>query len=268
MLEVFMKKSPLQILIGILALVLFGFATAKGYDTYQVSSAKVLNSENWGLCFSEDGQPPTANNTSEELKKYNSYYIGDTSQKKIYLTFDCGYENGYTATILDTLKDKKVSATFFLVGNYLESEPELVKRMKAEGHTIGNHTFHHKDMSSLTEEEFSLELESFEETLKQITGQESDKFYRPPQGKYSIKNLENAKKAGYKTCFWSLAYVDWYDDNQPSKEEAFDKLLGRIHNGAIVLLHSTSKTNCEILPELIDQWRAMGYEIHSLATIQ
>lgn len=262
-----MKKSPLQVFVGILALVLFGFATAKGYDTYQVSSTKVLNSESWGLGFHEDGKPPTANCSSEELAGYDAYYMGDPSSKTIYLTFDCGYENGYTEAVLDTLQEKQVPATFFLVGNYLETAPALVKRMIADGHTIGNHSFHHKDMSSLSEEEFFLELKSFEDKLTEISGCESNYFYRPPQGKYSLKNLEDAKSAGYQTCFWSLAYVDWYDDKQPTKDEAFDKLLGRIHNGAIVLLHVTSKTNCEILPELIDKWRAMGYEIHSLAEL-
>lgn len=259
-----MQKSPLRVFVGVLTMALLGITMVKGYEVHQVSSAKALTSENWGLGFSTEGEPPTANETPEELKKWDTYYIGNQEEKKIYLTFDCGYENGYTEMILDALKEADVEATFFLVGNYLETEPELVKRMVEEGHKIGNHTYHHKDMSIMGEEEFHKELNDFETKLKEITGKESDMFYRPPQGKYSTKNLEMAKAAGYKTIFWSLAYVDWYDDDQPTKEEAFDKLLARIHPGAIVLLHVTSKTNGEIMAELIQEWKDMGYTFGSL----
>lgn len=259
-----MQKSPLRVFVGVLTMVLLGITMAKGYESYQVSSAKALTSENWGLGFSTEGEAPTANETPEELKQWGAYYIGNQNEKKIYLTFDCGYENGNMESILDALKQADVKAAFFLVGNYLETEPELVKRMAEEGHIIGNHTYHHKDMSGLGEEEFKKELTDFEVKLKQITGKECDMFYRPPQGKYSTRSLQMAKNAGYKTIFWSLAYVDWYDDNQPTKEEAFSKLLKRIHPGAIVLLHSTSKTNGEILPELLQKWKDMGYTFGSL----
>ena len=259
-----MQKSPLRVFVGVITMVLLGITMAKGYESYQVSSAKALTSENWGLGFSTEGEAPTANETPEELKQWGAYYIGNQNEKKIYLTFDCGYENGNMGSILDALKQADVKAAFFLVGNYLETEPELVKRMAEEGHIIGNHTYHHKDMSGLGEEEFKKELTDFEVKLKQITGKECDMFYRPPQGKYSTRSLQMAKNAGYKTIFWSLAYVDWYDNNQPTKEEAFDKLLKRIHPGAIVLLHSTSKTNGEILPELLQKWKDMGYTFGSL----
>lgn len=259
-----MQKSPLRVFVGVITMVLLGITMAKGYESYQVSSAKALTSENWGLGFSTEGEAPTANETPEELKQWDAYYIGNQNEKKIYLTFDCGYENGNMGSILDALKQADVKAAFFLVGNYLETEPELVKRMVEEGHIIGNHTYHHKDMSGLGEEEFKKELTDFEVKLKQITGKECDMFYRPPQGKYSTRSLQMAKNAGYKTIFWSLAYVDWYDNNQPTKEEAFDKLLKRIHPGAIVLLHSTSKTNGEILPELLQKWKDMGYTFGSL----
>jgi len=259
-----MQKSPFRVLVSILTMSLLGITLAKGYEAHQVTSAKALTSENWGLGFSEEGKAPTANQTAEELRQYGAYYIGNTEGNKIYLTFDCGYENGYTEAVLDALKEAEVQGAFFLVGNYLEKEPELVKRMKEEGHLIGNHTYHHKNMAALNEEEFCEELSSFETKLEEITGEGSDMLYRPPQGKYNIKNLQMAKVNGYKTIFWSLAYVDWYDDNQPTKEEAFDKLLSRIHPGAVVLLHITSKTNSEILPELIQKWKDMGYEFGSL----
>lgn len=228
-------------------------------------SVQTVAGENWGLGFSENGKPPTANATADELKNYDTYYIGDTTKKVIYLTFDAGYENGNTPAILDALKKHKVSATFFLVGNYLETSPDLVKRMIADGHTVGNHTYTHPDMSKISSiESFQSEINKLEQKYKEVTGTELTKFYRPPQGKYSTANLEMAKKMGYKTFFWSLAYVDWYQDDQPTKEEAFNKLLNRIHPGAVVLLHSTSKTNGEILDELLTKWEEMGYSFSTL----
>lgn len=220
----------------------------------------VAENTNWGLGFKEDGKPPTGNASVADLAKHNAYYIGDTSKNIIYLTFDAGFENGNTEKILDALKKHNVKATFFLVGNYIETSPELVERMVEEGHTIGNHTYSHPDMSKISDEEsFKKELQSLESLYKETTGQELLKIYRPPQGKYCVSNLEMADKLGYKTIFWSLAYVDWYENKQPTKEEAFNKLLKRIHPGAIVLLHSTSKTNGDILDELLTKWEYMGY---------
>ena len=220
----------------------------------------VAENTNWGLGFKEDGKPPTGNASVADLAKHNAYYIGDTSKNIIYLTFDAGFENGNTEKILDSLKKHNVKATFFLVGNYIETSPELVERMVEEGHTIGNHTYSHPDMSKISDEEsFKKELQSLESLYKETTGQELLKIYRPPKGKYCVSNLEMADKLGYKTIFWSLAYVDWYENKQPTKEEAFNKLLKRIHPGAIVLLHSTSKTNGDILDELLTKWEDMGY---------
>ena len=220
----------------------------------------VAENTNWGLGFKEDGKPPTGNASVADLAKHNAYYIGDTSKNIIYLTFDAGFENGNTEKILDSLKKHNVKATFFLEGNYIETSPELVERMVEEGHTIGNHTYSHPDMSKISDEEsFKKELQSLESLYKETTGQELLKIYRPPQGKYCVSNLEMADKLGYKTIFWSLAYVDWYENKQPTKEEAFNKLLKRIHPGAIVLLHSTSKTNGDILDELLTKWEDMGY---------
>ena len=223
---------------------------------------------NWGLSFQEEGKTPVGNATFEELAKYDTFYAEQTEEKHIYLTFDVGYENGNTASILDTLKKHNVSATFFVVGTYIESDPELVKRMAEEGHIVGNHTWHHPDMSQIAAmDAFKKELEDVENAYLEVTGEEMTKFYRPPQGKYSEANLKMAQELEYKTFFWSLAYVDWYDDNQPSREEAFEKLLGRIHPGAIVLLHSTSDTNALILDELIQKWEEMGYTIRSLTEL-
>ena len=206
-----------------------------------------------------------ANASADYLKNFNAYYAENTEEKKLYLTFDAGYENGNTAAILDALKKHNAPAAFFVVGNYIETAPELVKRMTEEGHIVANHTFHHPDMSKISDmTSFQKELTQLEEMYQEVTGQPMKKYYRPPQGKYSQTNLQMAKDLGYQTFFWSLAYVDWYQDKQPTKEEAFDKLLGRIHPGAIVLLHSTSSTNARILDELLTKWEEMGYTFHSL----
>lgn len=220
---------------------------------------------NWGLSFQTEGKPPVANATAEQLAKYNACYAEMTDEKVLYLTFDAGYENGHTPAILDALKKHQVPATFFVVGNYLETSPDLVKRMVEEGHYVANHTYHHPDMSKISSKEaFQKELTDLETKYTEITGLSMPKYYRPPQGKYSEQNLQMAKDLGYTTFFWSLAYVDWYQDKQPSKEEAFEKLLGRIHPGAVVLLHSTSSTNAAILDELLTKWKAMGYTFQSL----
>lgn len=235
------------------------------FDSRATPANGSASSENWGLGFGQEGTQPTGNATVEELKKYNTSYVGNNTEKVIYLTFDAGYENGNTEPILDALKKHNVTATFFVVGHYLESAPELVKRMVTDGHFVGNHTYHHLDMSSISSKEsFEKEMKDVENKFREITGTELARFYRPPQGKYNTKNLEMAKEMGYHTFFWSLAYVDWYQDKQPSKEEAFKKLLGRIHPGAIVLLHSTSKTNGEILDELLTKWEEMGYTFRTL----
>lgn len=223
---------------------------------------------NWGLSFQEEGKPPVANASHEELSRYNAWYAQDTVDKIIYLTFDCGYENGNTPAILEALKKHEVPATFFVVGNFLTDNPDLAKQILADGHTLGNHTMHHPDMSRISDlASFEKEIRDLEETCLQVTGQEICKYYRPPQGKYSESNLKMAQQLGYQTFFWSLAYVDWYENDQPTKEEAFEKLLGRIHPGAIVLLHNTSATNGAILDELLTRWKEMGYTFGQLSDL-
>lgn len=232
----------------------------------QPSSASLsAQSENWGLGFQEEGTRPSGNASIEELKQYNAWYAQDTDEKIIYLTFDAGYENGNMPAILDALHKHQVHATFFVVGTLIREKPELIREISDAGHTVGNHTMTHPDMSGIsTKEAFQKQLKDVEALYKDATGNEMTKFYRPPQGIYSTDNLQMAKDLGYSTFFWSLAYVDWYQDKQPSKEEAFQKLLGRIHPGAIVLLHSTSSTNAEILDELLTKWKEMGYTFGTL----
>lgn len=222
-------------------------------------------SANWGLSFQAEGQTPVGNASSADLALYNACYVGDTSKKVIYLTFDCGYENGNTGKILDTLKKHHAPAAFFVVGHFIESAPELVCRMADEGFIVGNHTFHHPDMSSISDQAtFQKELDDVAALYQKTTGKELSHFYRPPRGVYSIENLKQADALGYKTILWSLAYVDWYADKQPTPEEAYSKLLPRIHPGAIVLLHQTSQTNADILDDLLTKWEDMGYSFASL----
>lgn len=219
-----------------------------------------LETGSWGLSFREEGAPPIGNAGVDQLRRYDAAYIGNTGEKVLYLTFDAGYENGCTAKILDTLKKHDVQAAFFLVGNYMQRNADLVRRMVDEGHIVGNHTMHHYDMSKISDvEAFTRELQDLETVYAGIIGEPMAKFYRPPQGIYSEDNLKNAQSLGYKTVFWSLAYVDWKNDDQPTKEAAFAKLLPRTHPGAVVLLHSTSKTNAEILDELLTKWEGEGY---------
>ena len=247
-----MRKRDLIILFGAI-----GAALVLGAGVFLGS---VMETASWGLSFRTEGAPPIGTAGRDQLKQYNAVYLGDVTDKVIYLTFDAGYENGSTEKILDTLKAQEVPAAFFLVGNYITRNADLVRRMVEEGHIVANHTMHHYDMSKLSDKAtFLKELTDLEALFKETTGREMPKYYRPPQGIYSEENLKMAREAGYKTVFWSLAYVDWNNDSQPTREQAFSKLLPRIHNGAVVLLHSTSKTNAEILEELLTKWKSEGY---------
>ena len=234
-------------------------------DAWQTAAGTVTS---WGLSFQNEGQPPVGNADAAYLKQFDAYYVGDTSTengKTLYLTFDAGFENGNTAPILDALKKHDAKATFFLVKNYLDTAPELVKRMVAEGHTVGNHTATHPDMSKIADRAaFEKELTDLEDAYRTLLGKDMPKFYRPPQGNFSESNLKMASEMGYRTFFWSLAYVDWYVDRQPTREQALEKLTTRVHPGAIVLLHSTSATNAQILDELLEKWESMGYRFAPL----
>ena len=268
-------KLPLKNILhtsGSLILLVLAYFIGQGFSRFTAADAMITAestaSANWGLSFQEEGKAPVANASASYLSQYDAYYIEETEEKKIYLTFDCGFESGCTPAILDALKKHDAPATFFIVGNYLETSPELVKRMVEEGHTVGNHTYHHPDMSQIsTETDFAEELQSLEALYEETIGQPMAKYYRPPQGIYSETNLQMAHDLGYQTFFWSLAYVDWYQDDQPTKEEAFEKLIPRIHPGAVVLLHNTSQTNADILNELLTKWEEMGYTFHPLSEL-
>jgi len=225
----------------------------------------VCAGQNWGLHFPKDGARPTGPATAEHLKQFDAFYIGAEDDMVLYLTFDAGYEIDLTAGILDTLKKHEVPAAFFLVGNYIRDYPELINRMVTEGHIVANHTMTHPDMSKISSKDtFAKELSLVEGHYKNVTGSEIPKYYRPPKGVYSELNLKHAQELGYKTIFWSCAYADWDEKKQPSKKEAFSKLIPRVHPGAVILLHNTSKTNALILDELLTKYKEMGYRFESL----
>lgn len=235
---------------------------------YGVVRGSAMETGSWGLSFRQEGSAPIGNAGIDQLKQYDAAYVDNTSDKVLYLTFDAGYENGCTEKILDTLKQHQVPAAFFLVGNYIQRNADLVRRMVSEGHIVGNHTMHHYDMSKIADKAaFSKELQDLEALYAETVGQPLAKFYRPPQGIYSEENLRQAQELGYKTVFWSLAYVDWKNDAQPSAETAFAKLLPRTHPGAVILLHSTSQTNAAILDDLLTRWQDQGYRFAPLTEL-
>ena len=262
--HIFGKKQVLYVVLAIILLCIGMVCALRAVNRLGAAEA-AAGITDWGLSFQSEGAPPVANASQEYLRNFDALYVGDANQKEIYITFDAGFENGNTERILDALKKHGVKATFFLVGNYFETQPKLVKRMAEEGHTIGNHTYSHSDMSKIGDiQSFQTELQKNEALYRDILGSEMPKLYRPPQGKFCEENLKMAQQLGYSTVFWSLAYVDWYTDDQPTPEQAFSKLLPRIHPGAVVLLHSTSSTNAEILDELLTKWEETGYSFGDL----
>lgn len=262
--HIFGKKQVLYVVLAIILLCIGMVCALRAVNRLGAAEA-AAGITDWGLSFQSEGAPPVANASQEYLKNFDALYVGDTNKKEIYITFDAGFENGNTERILDALKKHGVKATFFLVGNYFETQPKLVKRMAEEGHTIGNHTYSHPDMSKIGDiQSFQTELQKNEALYRDVLGSEMPKLYRPPQGKFCEENLKMAQQLGYSTVFWSLAYVDWYTEDQPTPEQAFSKLLPRIHPGAVVLLHSTSSTNAEILDELLTKWEETGYSFGDL----
>jgi len=227
-----------------------------------------LNTKEYSWYFQprNDNTPPSGpKETGQLMSKYDCYHLGDTSKKVLYLTFDEGYEAGYTAQILDVLKKHNAKAAFFVVKPYITSSPDLIKRMVSEGHLVCNHSNHHPSMASIQDEEkFNKELSDVEEAFENVTHKKIAKYFRPPMGKYSELSLNYTKNYGYKTIFWSFAYMDWITNNQPSHEVAMKKIMQRTHNGGIMLLHAVSKTNAEILDDVITQWESQGYVLKSL----
>ena len=221
-------------------------------------AAVAASTDNWGLSFQTEGEPPVGNATAQSLAQYDAYYVGDTTQKVLYLTFDCGYENGYTAQILDVLKDHQAPAAFFVVGHMIQSSPDLIRRMVQEGHIVGNHSVNHPSFPEISLEECQQEIMELHDYVKENFGYEMSLF-RFPMGEFSEADLKVVQDLGYRSVFWSFAYRDWLVDEQPDPQEAIATIEDRCHPGAIYLLHAVSETNAQILGQVIDDLRGEGY---------
>ena len=212
-----------------------------------------------GTATDEKNRPVDAVQFNSRYGDLDAFALSE-DEKRIIITFDQGYENGYTAKILDTLKEKDVQAIFFLTGPYAKTESALVQRMIDEGHILGNHGMTHASLPTLSDENAKEEIMSLHNYVMNNYGYQMQ-YFRCPCGEYSEKALETAQQCGYRTLFWSSAYVDWMTDQQPSPQEGLRKLTESAHGGEILLLHSVSSTNAEILGDLIDSFRAQGYTV-------
>lgn len=232
---------------------------------YQETSGETAQGiERWWLKRNENHQTPEVSDHID-LSKYDAYYVNPKcKKKKIFLTFDCGYENGFTPKILDVLKKQKIVAAFFVTKPFIREGRELVRRMKKEGHNVGNHTVHHKSMPTLSDRDNKQEIIDCAEYCKEATGYEMDHFIRPPMGEYNEKTLKLTKSMGYKTIFWSMAYVDFDVNKQPGKQYVVEHFKKYTHNGAIPLMHNVSQSNAEALDEVITNLKKEGYQFESL----
>ena len=228
--------------------------------TLELSDYKI----EWGIKRAKNHEQPDLGSKNRQLiEKYNGMAMGNNNDKYIYVTFDLGYEAGYTAKILDVLKENNVPAAFFITAHYVNTASDLVQRMIDNGHIIGNHTVNHKSMPGLSKDKLTEELMNLHTAIYEKFGYEM-KYMRPPKGEYSEKSLDITTKLGYVPVMWSFAYADWDEAKQPSHNEGINKIVDNVHNGEIMLLHATSKTNMEILDTIIKQIKDMGYEFKSL----
>lgn len=251
-----MKLIKPIIVVFLLFCIIGSFASAESYSNQPI---------NWGIKKSTGGVPAEAGKAWDDLlAKHGAFYKADPSKKEIYLTFDNGYENGYTAQILDVLKKEKVPATFFVTGHYLETAPDLVKRMATEGHIVGNHSWSHPDLTKSSDEQMVEELEKVRKKAEELTGNKTMKYLRPPRGVFSDRTLAIAKQQGYTHAFWSLAYVDWNTDQQRGAQYAYDHIMKQMHPGAVILLHTVSKDNADALERVIQDVKKEGYTFKSL----
>ena len=233
--------------------------------TGTVEAQNYNSSIHWGFKKAKNGQSAEAGTHLEGLlKRFDSFYKGDPNKKVLYLTFDNGYENGYTEKILNVLKQEKVPATFFVTGHYLESASDLVIRMGKEGHTIGNHSWYHPDLTKVGTERLTRELENVRAETERLTGQKTMSYLRPPKGIFNERTLQLAKERGYTHVFWSIAFVDWNKNNQKGWRYSYDNIMRQMHPGAVILLHTVSKDNADALEKVIKDLKKDGYTFKSL----
>ena len=218
----------------------------------------------WGFKKNKEHKVPDIGFYSKEIEGTNSYYVDKTNKKNIYITFDAGYDNGVMPKILDVLKEKNVKSTFFVTGDFIKLEEELLLRIVDEGHIVGNHTWGHKDITTLSKDDLKLQLNKLEKAYYELTNKEMIKFFRPPSGQFNKEALTNLNDLGYHTFFWSIAYKDWLVDHQRGDNYAYNNVMEQLHDGAIILMHTVSTDNLNSLPKIIDEIRAKGYEIKNL----
>lgn len=236
----------------------------------EFSASAKSESLSWYCIRTKDHKQPSCDAKMSFIKEYGGYYVdeshGDSDKDKvIYLTFDAGYENGNIEKILDVLEQEKVTAAFFVLEHLITKNPDLILRMVENGHLVCNHTSKHLDITKCdTVNQLKAELSQLESKYKSLTGQEMPKFFRPPEGRFSLQSMKFLNQLGYKTIFWSFAYADWDNNNQMPREAALKKILSNIHNGEIMLLHPTSSTNAEIIGDLICNLRSKGYRFGTL----
>ena len=226
------------------------------------STVSADKKQGWGLKKNKNAPPDIPQKTIELLNKYGAIYKSD-EEKVLYLTFDEGYENGYTGKILDVLKENQVPAAFFVTGPYIKKEAELIKRMANEGHIVGNHTVNHPSMPDIDENKIKDELNNLNKSFKELTGKDM-KFFRPPMGEYSENTLKITSEMGYTNVFWSFAYKDWETNNQKGTGYAYNQIMDGVHDGAILLLHAVSCDNANILDKVIKDLKSQGYVFKSL----
>ncbi|SHG76505.1 delta-lactam-biosynthetic de-N-acetylase [Ornithinibacillus halophilus] len=243
-------------IVTIVSTLIFLFSLSVGVSETQASGY------GWGYKKNKNHEVPDIGKYKQILEEYGSYYVDDSGEKNVYLTFDNGYEQGYTEEVLDVLKKHEVPATFFVTGHYVTSQPDLVKRMVDEGHIIGNHSYHHPDLTIVTKEVMKRELESLEHAVAKVSDQDDIKYLRPPKGLFSEQTLKWGNELGYIHVFWSLAFIDW--ETQKGWKYAYDQIMSQIHPGAIVLLHAVSEDNAKALDQLITDLKKDGYHFKSL----
>ncbi len=222
------------------------------------------NAEGWGFEKNKRGEIPEVGRYGPMIEKYDGFYADSSGDKVVYFTFDNGYEQGYTDDVLNVLKEQEVPAAFFVTGHYINSAPDLVRRMNEEGHLIGNHSWSHPDFTKLSKEEIKQELDRVDEAVQKITDQNTMTFLRPPRGTFNTTTLEWARELGYMHAFWSIAFVDWETDRQKGSNYAYENVMEQIHPGAVILLHTVSQDNAEALESLIVELRKRGYEFGNL----
>ena len=260
------KKTTRKILIILVAMLTLTIISVHNKGETVVTNAQALSTKKigWGIKRNDNHQQPDLGKANKELlEKNNGISMGNDSDKNIYLTFDEGYEAGYTEQILSTLKENNVKATFFITAHYLNTQPDLVKQMIEEGHIVGNHTVNHKSMPTLSDEQINSEVMDLHKSIYEKFGYEM-KYIRPPKGEYSEKSVEYCNTLGYTHVMWSFAYDDWDENKQGREEYAKKKILNNIHNGAVILLHGNSKDNTNILDYCIKEIKNMGYNFSTL----